>query len=515
MLVEIQCEEFMSNGEIRPPITFHKGLNAVLGTSGGSNAIGKSTFLLIIDFVFGGNDYVRLSADTMSHIGDHTIKFAFEFDGEKYYFSRSTDTPQTVNRCDSQYQSVQQISVKDYCQLLFEEYLIGLPYLNFSEVVQRYFRIYRRGNDNERRPLVATYKEKDEVAVDNLMKLLGKYGAIENYKNAELLYDFNSTSRKRRKGYIVDAGEIERNKKEIAAMEERLRTLNKQNEEADLRILGIDAETATELANIKQELKILYRRKTKLLSQYNSVQNNVPDGNVELVQNFDTLTRFFPNAEIKAFMDIENFHKRISEILTDEIGKEMDRLRPLIEQLDNEILQQESRIANSGIARSLSQSILTQYAKIKREIEVLEEANIELLKQSKQQEQFDDIERRLSELRRTFEAELSDAERLINAKMAEINSVVTDNQKTSPILEIDEDKSFDFNTPDDTSEGTSFKSLVVYDLSILELTHLPALIHDSNIVKRIEDVDFERILSLYNSSGKQVFIAFDKADSIL
>jgi len=37
--------------------------------------------------------------------------------------------------------------------------------------------------------------------------------------------------------------------------------------------------------------------------------------------------------------------------------------------------------------------------------------------------------------------------------------------------------------------------------------------HDSSIVKRIEDSDFERILRLYQGSGKQVFIAFDKADS--
>ena len=51
---------------------------------------------------------------------------------------------------------------------------------------------------------------------------------------------------------------------------------------------------------------------------------------------------------------------------------------------------------------------------------------------------------------------------------------------------------------------------------MLALTPLPALIHDSSIVKRIEDEDFEKILDLYQKSGengKQVFIAFDKADS--
>ena len=63
MLVEIRCDEFISYGEKRPPITFHTGLNTVLGDETGSNSIGKSTFLMIVDFVFGGNDYVTRSLD--------------------------------------------------------------------------------------------------------------------------------------------------------------------------------------------------------------------------------------------------------------------------------------------------------------------------------------------------------------------------------------------------------------------------------------------------------------------
>ena len=56
MLVEVQCDKFIKNGQIREPIRFHTGLNAVLGDDNGSNSIGKSTFLMILDFVFGGSD---------------------------------------------------------------------------------------------------------------------------------------------------------------------------------------------------------------------------------------------------------------------------------------------------------------------------------------------------------------------------------------------------------------------------------------------------------------------------
>ena len=56
MLIEICCDKFMDGGEVRPPIKFEKGLNTILGASRASNSIGKSTFLMVIDFVFGGKD---------------------------------------------------------------------------------------------------------------------------------------------------------------------------------------------------------------------------------------------------------------------------------------------------------------------------------------------------------------------------------------------------------------------------------------------------------------------------
>lgn len=63
---------------------------------------------------------------------------------------------------------------------------------------------------------------------------------------------------------------------------------------------------------------------------------------------------------------------------------------------------------------------------------------------------------------------------------------------------------------DDTGTGTSYKSMVVYDLSILELTQLPILIHDSVVLKQISDKAIEKILEKYMMQPKQIFISFDK-----
>lgn len=74
MLREIICDKFKEK-----KIEFYDGLNVVLGDEQGSNSIGKSTFLMIIDYVYGGKDYVMKSVDIQRNVGTHIIKFSFVF----------------------------------------------------------------------------------------------------------------------------------------------------------------------------------------------------------------------------------------------------------------------------------------------------------------------------------------------------------------------------------------------------------------------------------------------------
>ena len=96
--------------------------------------------------------------------------------------------------------------------------------------------------------------------------------------------------------------------------------------------------------------------------------------------------------------------------------------------------------------------------------------------------------------------------------MKEKNDFIYEGKRKSPFL-ILEKAGYRFATPDDTGTGTAYKSLVVYDLAVLELTNLPVLIHDSVIFKNIGDAPLEKILELYVKAGKQIFIALDKAGS--
>lgn len=108
--------------------------------------------------------------------------------------------------------------------------------------------------------------------------------------------------------------------------------------------------------------------------------------------------------------------------------------------------------------------------------------------------------------------QLNQLQNTINAKMLEINDYIYSGTKKPPIITFDKNQ-YTFETIDDTGTGTSYKSMVVYDLSILELTQLPILIHDSVVLKQISDEAIEKILSIYENSGEQIFISFDKISS--
>lgn len=97
MLYEIYSDAFKEKR-----IRFHNGLNVVLGTNSGDNSIGKSTFMLIVDFVFGGDTYAR-ATDIIKNVEDHRICFTFKFNDELYYFARSLFNSKVVDVCDENY----------------------------------------------------------------------------------------------------------------------------------------------------------------------------------------------------------------------------------------------------------------------------------------------------------------------------------------------------------------------------------------------------------------------------
>ena len=510
MLKEIKCDKFAPDHHI---IYFNSGLNTVLGSTGGSNAIGKSTFLWIIDYVFGGESYCSLTGDIKKEIGSHTIYFKFEFDGQPYYFYRSTDDPKNVYQSDKEHHFIAKLSLEDYRRFLFQEYKIGLPALSFSDIIERFFRIYGRENTLEKYPLLVKPREQDEKAVDFLIKLFGHYKILISIKSMEEELGIKASQLKNRQRQKVDIEKIESNKKAIESLKKRLQKLMKNSEEAQLAMFGFDTQTFERISAVQKDLNSFIRKRNRLQSELNAILSNIPDSKANTESEFNSLANFFPNANIKAFAEIEHFHVRIREILGEEMDQEINRLQPLIREYDKEINRLNRKIEESGIAKEMSERVLSQCVNVSKSIDRLEEETSELVHQKELQDARAEAEQKLEKLLLQQSEKIGEIQDDINSRMELINRVVTEKQETAPLLYVSPQKDIIFETPGNTSEGTAFKSLVVYDLSILELRPVPAIIHDSNILKRIEDVHLEHILERYQSTKSQVFIAFDKADS--
>lgn len=170
----------------------------------------------------------------------------------------------------------------------------------------------------------------------------------------------------------------------------------------------------------------------------------------------------------------------------------------------------DTKIKERSSIQSLSKSILLQLAALQKQKEELIVQN-ELFKKYKTiKVSLSDLKKHISNIKQAY---LDELQYQINIKMESLNDYIYNGQNKTPFIKLN-DSSYTFTTPDDTGTGTSYKSMIVFDLAILTLTPLPVLIHDSYLLKQIQDTAIEKILELYLQSHKQIFISIDKTHSL-
>jgi len=515
MLIEIQCDEFKSNGQPRPPIRLNSGLNTILGDNVGSNSIGKSTFLMIIDFVFGGNDYVEKSKDVQSNIERHTIKFTFKFQNQLHHFYRDTVIHNRVNKCNSEYNTLSDMSIEDFRKFLFNGYAISLQSVSFRDIVTRYFRIYKRENLDENKPLHSVPQNSDESSIVALMKLFGMYTTIENLRNVlnEARDEYNVFQKSIKYDFIsnVTAKQFKDNSSKIQKLTAQLDKISgNKNTDHQLCLEDLTTEEVKQLSIVKKELASLRRQKSRFETKLANIQLNLENNKKDLYEDFSGLQKFFPSVNIQKIQEIESFHGKLKTILENEFHNELQKNKELLSKIEESIKEHQAIIDTEELPSEISRKALEEYHGVRSQIEQLEMQNATY---TKSQELKKTVSIVANQLKDKQDSQLRELQNSITREMEKLNNVIYDGQKKAPILTLQNGKKYTFGTPDDTGTGTSYKGLVVFDLSILRMTCLPALVHDSVVLKQIADAPLEKILELYQKTGKQIFIAIDKVGS--
>jgi hypothetical protein len=148
MLIEIRSQKFRTG-----VVSFHSGLNVILGDANATNSIGKSTMLMVIDFAFGGKDLLLHNDDVVKELGHHEYFFTFQFADEVYRFCRDTSQPDTVYPCGIEFELGPPMTLEAYTAFLRQAYGVELPDLSFRMLVGLYTRVWGKENLDPSMPL--------------------------------------------------------------------------------------------------------------------------------------------------------------------------------------------------------------------------------------------------------------------------------------------------------------------------------------------------------------------------
>jgi hypothetical protein len=501
MLREIRCEKFRVG-----VVSFHPGLNVVLGDDNATNSIGKSTLLMLVDFVFGGSTLLEWNADVVAELGHHHYDFAFEFDGELHRFRRETITPETVYVCDVDYKVMAAIGLDEFNALLKNAYGLAQPGQTFRAAVGLHLRVWGKTNLIPDEPLHAFPKQKDKDCIDNLIKTYGQFEAIRERDDAARTADTDLKVIRAAAGRqlipkVTKTGYAQA-KVQIANLERDLEDVRKNLASY---ATSLSAVINKEVLDLKERKDDLLQRRTTVAGRLQRIDRNLGGKRSLHGGNFQDLQRFFPEINTDRLAEVEAFHDGVARILKEQLKQSKEQLVEELRFIDLSIAGIDSEIAaalgsveqpGSLVDHVYKVALSLQTARASRDGYELEQAHVDALRKAR--EALAEVKERI----------LTEIETSVNDGMREIVEAVGEHRK-SPRLSLD-DSTYNFEVFEDTGTGTAYFGLVLFDMAVFRATSLPAIAHDSVLFKNISNDSVAHLIGLYAKIEKQSFIALDE-----
>ena len=504
MLIEIRSQKFRTQ-----KVSFHPGLNVILGDANATNSIGKSIMLMVVDFAFGGKDLLLHNDDVVKELGHHEYFFTFQFADEVYRFCRDTSQPDTVYRCGADFALGPPITLEAYTAFLRQAYEVELPDLSFRALVGLYTRVWGKENLDPSIPLHIVPSKSGEECVDNLIKTFDRYAAIREIAlkldDTEKQLKAWAAAKSHRMIPVVQKKGYDENQKNIASLESEL---------ADIRVnlarytANVSEVVNRELLELKEEKDRLLALRLALSGRLQRVQHNLRDSRAVRSENFQELVRFFPAIDQDRLARVGEFHSGLARILRSELDASETQLEEQLSEIDQELASVDERMARSLNTVEAPTALVDRVAEVATKMKSAREENgryefeLGLRAEVKQ----------LKELIQNEKANiLTVIEKTINDGMRRIMTERFGPERKSPYLQLRE-RSYSFEVEEDTGTGVAYTGLVLFDLTIFLLTRLPILVHDTVIFKNIENDSVSRLLPVYLETTKQSFIALDEIE---
>lgn len=510
MLTEIYCSAFGA----QKTIPFSAGLNVIQGIGGdsdedSSNSIGKTTMLKIIDYAFGGTYYADSNEDIIRHVNDHNICFTHKFNGISYYFSRNASNPNVVIRCsDNHYTPKSEISTKEFCKWLLSQYGLQDLQLSFREIVGLYSRIWNKPNKEVNRPLYNHSSQAVRDSIVTLIKLFGKYSTIQELHEQEdyLRKRQNILSKASNYHFLHVPTKAEQSKLE----KELLDIQNKISEvKANVKIGSNEnyEQLSKSTCELYEQRAILSTQRSRVRRTLQRCKHNMQKLAPLNESVFTPLLEFFPDIDLAHIKEVQSFHDNLRNILLNELKQEEQELLQKLDQLDSLIVSNDQEIEKfTGLPTRTDDALEQLQNMIKRQMDI--QSQLALYKDKiAETAQRAEYGKALSE---AMDAIVQEIECEINNRIREYSVCITTNNNKAPIFHLGSNK-YSYGVEDNTGTGKAYTDLLLFDITILSLTCLPFIIHDSFLFNNIDDFTIQSFLKLYSSfSEKQLFIALDQ-----
>lgn len=505
MLKQIKCNLFNQS-----TVEFHPGLNVILGDDEAKNSIGKSSALLVIDFAMGGGSLLDDDAGAIKVLGHHSYQITFEFGGIPLYVSRSTEQPDVIDVCDSNYVKQDEISLEAYREKLKSLYDLSELESSFRSIVGPFARIWNKGEADPAHPLAGNPKEKLSAGVARLVDLFHRTGDVSVERAVlQTLQDKKSLMNKSMTAEIIPRITTTKYKTNKQLIKTNAQAISDIKDNFAGAITAYEALFDEKLRAIQQNKNEMINKKNLISARREKLERDISGVSPRLTANIALVAEFFPEANLERLKQVEQFHEKIGKLVSKELKSELELLIINESEVTTAITDLDQQIKLTLKAKGTPTDLFAKVFELKEVTDKAKEEN----KFFEQKASIDSGEAASkTRLDAIYGKIFLEIEGLINQKLEKFNTLVYGPERSSSKLRIKTSKSYSFTSPMDTGTGKSYAGLVGFDLSMLSLTRLPFIIHDSMIYKNIEIAATENIIKILTSfKDKQIFLAFDEA----
>lgn len=223
-------------------------------------------------------------------------------------------------------------------------------------------------------------------------------------------------------------------------------------------------------------------------------------------KHFEKLEGYFSDVNSERLAKIDQFHSGVSKILKAELRDEKQILDEQVKSIELEIRATEKKLLESAGMIEKPSGLVDKMLDLSFEERSLRD-----------QIRFRDIKSSIDievgviseKITEKITQSLAGIESKLNSTMSKYISIFYEGDPVVPQIKLSETR-YEFKHNEDTGTGKAYANMIALDMSFLEETYLPILIHDLILFSNIEDHAIEEIFEEYSLSNKQVFIAIDK-----